>query len=965
EAQREAITGYIEACAERGEDVATDVWRACGFEDEPADTDALEQAAVSACEWAHWRNAAHALIATGAKTDETLGRKMAALAECAESGPGFSDCFAVFTTQAGELAKKLGTKAVDAGVREWLLEEQSRLHAVCRRAKAARSAQDTISALTLAAAYGALYEGEKAERGALDFADLVSRTNDLLTKQADAAWVLYKLDGGIDHVLVDEAQDTSPPQWEILRALTGEFFAGAGARPDAVAAASGRTVFGVGDEKQSIYSFQGARPERLALEADYYAEQAGQVGGRFERVPLVQSWRSTPEVLQFVDAVFADPSTLAAVPPTAGDEAVRHVAGREGQAGCVDLWPLFKDEPREEPDAWDAPVDTPAQESARKRLARRIADEIRGMTARGEAVFDKEIGDKGEWRVAGPGDVLILVRRRDGLFEEIIRALKKAGVPVAGADRLKLSDHAAFQDLLALARFALFTSDDLTLAELLRGPLCDLNEESLYDLAQARTGSLWAELSRRAEERADWLEARGFLGWAREQAKTATPFDFYGRVLSRLDASGRSVRQRFLTRLGRESEDALDEFMAQALSAEGRGLHDLERFTAAMERADIQVKRELEAPRGEVRVMTVHGAKGLEAPIVILPDTTMKPQPVRASLLRTPNGGFLFAPRKADDTEVSAAARQMSLELTEQESLRLLYVALTRARDRVIVCGRINSRDAGAPDGGWYQRIEAAFHHEGICERTHEIGEGERTALRFGPDPLICGASDAPAATTAALPAWVRGLAPAEAASARYASPSTVADQARGPTPSPLAEAGGLGRFRRGNVIHKLLQVLPDLPPEQRADGARRLLDKERDLTPDQRAEMADAALAVLNDPLFEPVFGPGSRPEMAVAGTAPDLPAGLAISGRVDRMVVTPGRVLVVDFKTNRPSPATVEGADPAYLMQMAIYVAVLRAVFPGRTVEAALVWTDGPKLMPIPEQVITSTLATLRAQA
>jgi ATP-dependent helicase/nuclease subunit A len=338
---------------------------------------------------------------------------------------------------------------------------------------------------------------------------------------------------------------------------------------------------------------------------------------------------------------------------------------------------------------------------------------------------------------------------------------------------------------------------------------------------------------------------------------------------------------------------------------------------------------------------------------------------VRASLLKTPLGGFLFAPRKADDTEASAAARQMALDLTEQESLRLMYVALTRARDRVIVCGRINSRDVGAPEGGWYHRIEAAFQRPEIVDRVHEVGEGEHRALRFGPDPLICSAIDGGAAATAALPAWVRGLAPTEAASARYASPSTMADQARGPTPSPLAEAGGLGRFRRGNVIHKLLQVLPDLPPEDRADGARRLLDKERDLTPDQRGEMADAALAVLTDPLFEPVFGPGSRPEMAVAGTAPDLPARLAISGRVDRMVVTPGRVLVVDFKTNRPSPATVEGADPAYLMQMAIYVAVLRAVFPGRKVEAALVWTDGPKLMPIPEKVVAATLATLRTQA
>ena len=357
--------------------------------------------------------------------------------------------------------------------------------------------------------------------------------------------------------------------------------------------------------------------------------------------------------------------------------------------------------------------------------------------------------------------------------------------------------------------------------------------------------------------------------------------------------------------------------------------------------------------------MTVHGAKGLEAPIVILPDTTSKPPPHRGAFLKTEAGGFLFAPRKGDDCEASAQARQAAEERTAAEQLRLLYVALTRARDRVIVAGRIAAKRSVPPDC-WYARIEAAFARPNVAAGTRTVEARGQAVLRFGADPAASPPLQLALFEAPPEPLWLRTFAETETVQ-RYASPSTYADSHRGAAPSPLAETAGLGRFRRGDLVHRLLQILPDVSAAQRAEGAMRLLAKERDLTDDQRSEMAAAALGVLNDPQFAEVFGPGSRAEAAVAGSAPGLPSRLAISGRVDRMVVTPERVLVVDFKSNRPSPNTIEEADPAYLAQMAIYVAVLRAVFPGRAVGTALVWTDGPKLMPITENLISSTLAGL----
>ena len=980
ECEREALAAYLE----RG-DLAGEVWRRCGFPGgRPADPEALEAEAVAACDWARWRSAGEALLATGMASDETLARKLLALAECAATRPGgFTDCLSAFSTGQGERLKKMGTKSLDARQRDWLVEEQERLHDACARAKAARQAVDTVHALTLAAAYGELYEGAKGDRGALDFADLVQRTRRLLTETADAAWVLYKLDGGVDHVLVDEAQDTAPEQWDIVRALTADFFAGEGVRG---ARRLERTVFAVGDEKQSIYGFQGAAPELLGAESRRYDALAHAAGRPFVAPALLESWRSTAEVLGFVDALGDDPAFRDGVQPASSD-ALNHVLGRRDDTpGQVDLWPLLQDEPREEPDAWDAPVDARSDDSAVKRLARAIAEKVADMGARGEAVFDRRLNEgRGALRPVRPGDVLILVRRRGPLFEEILRELKRAEIPVAGADRLKLSDHVAFHDVLALVRFVLFPWDDLTLAALLRSPFCGVDEEGLYQLAHGREGRLYPELSRRGDERPDWAEARRFLGAMREAARGRGPFDFLGRVLGWLDAEGRTVRQRMVTRLGVEAGEALDELLAEALAAEARGVTDLQRFAAELGRAEVEVKRELEGADadgplsngvGAVRVMTVHGAKGLEAPVVILPDTCGGSARPRDALLKTgtvdadggwlPDGGFLFAPREKDDTPASADARAARRAREADEQLRLLYVALTRARDRVIVAGRISARDRGPTRGGWYERIADAFDRAASdgTGGVREVADGPRTIRRFGRDPAFALAADRSAAPPDAAPAWLRAPAPREPEASRYASPSTFAESRRGPAPSPLAAApGGLGRFRRGELIHRLLQLLPDLPASERPAAAERILGRERDVTDDQRREMTRAALGVLEDARFAAVWAPGGKAEAAVAGSAPELPDGLAISGRVDRLLVTPERVWVVDFKTNRPSPDRIEAADPAYIAQMAIYTAVLRAAFPGRRVEAALVWTDGPKLMPVPDNVMDAALQRIRA--
>lgn len=960
ESRRGDLAQWITAIG--AENLETEIAALAGL-DAPADVVDAEQRIIEVSDGLQslWSRAAM-VLATGSATDQKSAAALQALIEAHARGEiiMLADLLAIFFTGKGEGTPGTWTwkPAVwksRPDVSEALMAEQDRLEQLRAHMRAARVARDTFDAMVLAGAYVEEYSKAKQRRRLLDFTDLVALTVELLTTKADAAWVLYKLDGGIDHVLVDEAQDTAPEQWQVLRQLTEEFFAGAGAGGERKLE---RTVFVVGDEKQSIFSFQGAAPERLRAENDWYARRAAAAGRPWRTVPLLESWRSTEAVLGFVDATFDPPETREALLPGVG--AIRHIALRLKQPGCVDLWPLEREHAVEEREAWDAPLDSPGP-GAWRRLAERMASEIEGLIARGEQVHDK---DSREWRAATPGDVLILVRKRGALFEETIRALKRRGVPVAGADRLRLSEHPVFEDLLALIRFVQFPDDDLTLAGLLRSPFCDVDETSLYHLAYDRgRKSLWAVLQARATERTEWASALALLSRVRKDAAARTPFDLFTRLFAALDGEGRSVRARFLTRLGPEAADALDETLAQVLAAERRGARDLESLGHALARLDVEVKREMDQPRREVRVMTAHGAKGLEAPIVFLPETVTAGEPHGSPLLQTEDGGFLWCSAAKHDCDASAAARELRKRKGEAESLRLLYVALTRARDRVVLAGRVNAKSKLENLKGWRPVVEAAFSHATVAGDARRLTSGEMEFQRFGQDPKLGSVGPDTDVEAAALPQWAGRTAPVEPRALRWASPSEMADQAKAPAQSPLAAACGMGRFRRGELIHKLFEILPDVVPAEQTAVAKTYLAGQPDLTDAQREEITAAVFAVLADDRFAEVFGPGSRAEVALAGSAPGLPKGLAISGRLDRLVVTAERVLVVDYKTNRPAPADVADADPVYLAQMAAYAAVLRALYPGRTVEAALLWTDGPKLTPISDALIEQALDRLSA--
>jgi ATP-dependent helicase/nuclease subunit A len=877
-------------------------------------------------------------LLAGSSNDRKLGNQFADFLARGMAPEHIDSLKAVFFTAQNEPRKTSVTKSTAAAQPElalYLEALKDRVLAVEERRKCAVTAGLTEALVTVAFAVLALYDQLKRSRAALDYDDLTLATLRLLDRGDAASWVLYKLDGGLDHILVDEAQDTSPQQWQIVGRLAEEFFAGLGVRGDS----HPRTLFAVGDEKQSIFSFQGADPAQFGHHRGAFKGRAQGAGLAFEDLRPAVSRRSARAVLEFVDAVFANDAAREGL--TSSGDPIHHDPHRTEQ-GRVEIWPAVKAPPGADSDPWDQPVDAPSRASPQVILASRIAARIAGWMRDGAKL-------PGTDAAIAPGDIMILVRRRNAFAEEMIRQLLDHGVPVAGADRMVLLEQIAIADLVALGRFVLLPEDDLNVAALLKSPLIGFSETDLYDLAQPREGRhLWEELRSRKAERPVFAHAHEALSELWNQADLLPPFEFYARALSN------GLRKRLTARLGAEADDAIDEFLSLALAHESSHPPSLESFLDWFEKGASDVKRDMEQGGGAVRVMTVHGAKGLEANIVILPDTAQVPDHERRDPLLYTEDCVLFGVPKALETPVVARAKADAHAREMREYRRLLYVAATRAREFLIVCGYETKNGVHAES--WHPPLEAAARRIGHEEEI----SGERV-LVFGAE--LTGGRQATAwaeSAPAILPKFLLEPAEAERVS-RVLRPSEAAGLDELPLVSPLGDQGK--RFRRGLLAHALLARLPESAAEAREGIALSYLRRQGLAAPEAKA-LAAEVLAILTDAIFAPLFGKNSRAEVAVAAHLPEL-GNVRINGQIDRLPVTEHSVLIADFKTNRPPPVSAEAAPLVYRTQMALYRAALQKIYPGKAVECALVWTDGARLMALPGALLDGEIARIAAGA
>lgn len=828
--------------------------------------------------------------------------------------------------------------------------EAQRVGGLVEKRRAVTMRDRTAALLHIATAAAANYRREKQERGLLDYDDLIDKTLAMLDR-VSSGWVHYKLDRGVDHVLIDEAQDTSPRQWDIVAHIISEFTAGEGAREGL-----NRTVFAVGDEKQSIFSFQGAEPRefdrrRYELKRKFEAAEL-----KFDPVSFNYSFRSGAAILHSVDHVFREETIYRSI--HAEKAYPVHNALADAGPSVIDLWDLAVPDDRQEIEGWRAPFDGVAATSPEVKLARRIQTEIKRLVESGTLT-----GHEGERRPLRYGDMLILVRRRGNAFDAVIQALKHANVPVAGADRLKLTEHIGIIDLMNLADALLLPQDDLALAVALKSPLFGLDDDDLFQLAWDRKGSLRRALGEHAATSEKFAAASRRLEACETRAREETPFAFYAWLLG-----GDGGRARMLRRLGHEANDALDEFLELALNYERKAPASLQGFMAWLRSADTEVKRDMEISRDEVRVMTVHGAKGLEASVVFMVDTTSSPaDSQRLRLIQVPrgNGGevVVWAGRKADDPKPVADARKAMLEETEDEYRRLLYVAMTRAADRLIVGGCMPGNMKTVRKLSWYDLVDTGLAGSGLAKETIETPLGKVTRFSRPEDVVALGTPAASLDQGTALPDWLRTPAPRETIDDDPVRPSGQPSGEGRAVPSGESVQSRALALQRGTLVHRLLQSLPDIATERRREAALGFLARNAaDWAEADRAALADKVLALIAEPRFAPVFAAGSRAEVAIVGRLerPGRTPAL-VSGQIDRLVVRPDEVLIVDFKTNQAAPKSAAAAPAAYVRQLALYRAVLSKLYPQKPVRAVLLWTEALEYMEISAPALDAALASL----
>jgi len=875
---------------------------------------------------------AASVLMRGAKTSQKMGAAlMAYLAlsdvDCAHNF--LADHAPLFVTKAFEPRKKMITKGAEAA-EEALLDEQFRVLEILEKLRARATADATISLLTVGQAMIDAYEHLKRVRAHLDYDDLINTARSLLSTSGGVSWVHFKLDGGIDHILVDESQDTSPAQWDVVQSLATDFHSGLGRHEDQDE--TPRTVFAVGDEKQSIYSFQGADPYEFGRLREHFEGRVTDAGQTFKKVQLMESFRTVEAVLRIVDRVFAQPGVSEGL--TFDGNYVTHKTNRAGEAGVVEVWPTFKPEQVEDQDPWDAPLDYQNAKSAELQLADKIAETIEGWIKNKEKLTAQN-------RLIRPGDILILVRRRARFAEAMVSSLKKRSIAVAGADRMILTDQIAVMDVLAAGRFAVLPEDSLAMAEVLKSPLVGWDDDTLFLLAHDRPTSLWAQLSKRRDENAAFTKAYTFLSRLLAKADYTPPYEFYADLLQN------GGRKALLARLGFDAEDPLDEFLSLALDFERTHTPSLQGFLQWVTAGGTQIKRDMETSGNEVRVMTVHGAKGLEAPIVFLTDTCKAIDGRTDARVQwgVKTSEVLWAPYK--DVRCKAFTRwtdQARLN-AQHEYRRLLYVAMTRAKDRLYVTGFEDKQ--GRAEGCWYDLIAGVMQEVGKPIPSWQEDEPilrYETAHKVALKDLR---ADAALVPLAPLPRWASEAAPIEPTPGRPFSPSKIEPEAP-PALGPFVD-DHTDRFKRGLLVHKLLEILPDLDAGKRQAAAQKWLALPgHELDTKSQADILAETFRVLTDVRFSALFATDSLAEVSLSGVIGDQ----VVSARLDRLAITDDEVTVIDYKTNRPAPTDPKKVPEAYLRQMATYRTLLAAIYPSHRIRCVLLWTDGPHAMVLDDE-------------
>jgi ATP-dependent helicase/nuclease subunit A len=810
---------------------------------------------------------------------------------------------------------------------EILLQEQNRIYQFVETLKSLKIAELTKSLLILSYEILQKYSFLKLERGILDYNDLIIKTKDLLSDNTNSQWVSFKLDEGIHHILVDEAQDTSPYQWNIIKAIVDEFFQQENCD---------KTILVVGDEKQSIFSFQGADPKAFAFMHNHYKQLCQDSNNCFETIPFVNSFRSLSAILQLVDKIF-EPEDMRKAISQLVKEPIKHNPLRIG-LGKIEVWPLISKEKEDKSKefTWQLPFQSKIKISNIEKLAKLIAEKIQAWIKNKKIILDKKTGEK---RLLRYSDIMILLRKRGRFADFLIKALNKKNIPVSGIDRLKLTENIIIKDLIALGNFILFPEDNLNLANIIKSPIIGLNEDDLFNLCAQNKISLWQTIKQNPQ----YKKTKDYLEEIIEKSKLLTPYELFVYILDI-----KNGRDKIINRFTETAHDLLNEFLNLLKAFEKNHIPSLNNFMNYLKIAPITIKRDMEQTLNEVRVMTTHGAKGLQAPIIFLPDSYHSNIDVTTNKnkiywLKDLNNNYelpFWNGEQENNNEFILKLKEEWTKECKNEYLRLLYVALTRAENELYICGWCLTNPY---KGNWYNLILDIAAKSGI-EKKFDF-ESESSGYIIGEDDEF--ASDLHKQESEYLPKKqdketdriLQNLIPCkkEKESTKIIHPSEFySHRDRDSSPADSSEA-----IIQGQAAHKLLEILPQIKLEEREQVLDYYLHNSfNKLKPAIQEKIRNNILKILNE--FKDLFVEESRSEVPIAGYIDNQ----IVSGQIDRLIIKNDKIMIVDYKNSRKFFKNENEIPEEYKKQLWLYKELTAQIYPAKEIECYILWTNFCKL-------------------
>ena len=742
------------------------------------------------------------------------------------------------------------------------------------------------------------YDLYKQQNSLLDYDDLIYLTQNLLTDNHAKDWVMRKLDGGIDHLLVDEAQDTSPEQWNIINAIIAELY---------LSTKEQKTVFVVGDEKQSIFSFQGANLSSFDHFNQSLSNKLSNANRDFKNITLEWSYRSTKEIIDIVYLIFEQIKNT--TPQLFTSENFKILPFRDSHKGRVEIWPLIIGE-KDQRQFWSLPQEQNNYQSTQQLLAQQIASFIKNQIVSKRILHATNLPVK-------EADFMILVRKRDELVFEIINCLKNSGLQIEDIDRVTLDKSLSVLDLISVGKFVLLPQDDLNLASLLKSPIIGMSEEQLQSLAISRgKNSIWVYLSNLPEYRTLYEKLCYFL----QIYKISNCGNFFLLIADCLD-----IRKILLACNGSDSNDLINELIYLSSNYSNNVDSSLQSFIYWFENNSIEIKRNFESSN-KIRVMTVHASKGLQAPIVILCDTTSLPTN-KNKFIWTEEGEIFSIIQSSNSPEFFKDLKEQEQQKELQEYIRLLYVAMTRAEDHLVICGHHSSNKL--PENCWYELISRTLSLHGkqgedniIIYQTND--EKINQLININSTETImqsCGNKTID---------WFfdEGL----------ISKITCSSKKNYASLSPLIPNNYL---EYGKIFHKILEDV------SRINNFSLLKDHPliKKLPIELQGKIQNNIIKLLNNKEFMALEGQELIAEMPL-GT--NLRGEVKI-GRVDLVAINKDQITIIDYKSDASPPQNTLLVKEFYIDQINFYRHIMQKIYPHSKIICKILWLENSCFMVI----------------